>query len=723
MVHQKVQAILRGLDGQHAALHSDPGILRWTLHKSLDRNPYSGNIIVGVLIKELEKAELSDNLHYIIPLLHTLMYAITKAAYISDELYERVYVFCKKILTLPKPYCTIGLDYAQRIKTEKKVPGFSYQKMVVSEQNLKRDVSQQQDKVLLFLDPGLVSEAVCNTLLRETQAGQMSHTSVSCMRYVIANSVQAALGKDCDNALLQRVLETQTTEEVELWFQEILSAVERSEQESGGSRRRHSERLREIYDKIVTAPQQEATESKLQRIPLPRPNISVHLWTEDDQLWKELMIFTRETQATDAEIESFKMPDLAMDSEGSEQNRISVWSNDSGIERDLPVVEEKEPTKLYRKPCIKKKDLDPTILLQNLTKAPKGSRTGTLQRLSGHSTEVPSGPDRLPTARVIILGDDRALGRLAKAYYSFRKREARRPHRTLKANLQFYCIPVHGEQPPSLSDMEEAPSEMHELSRYLGQVDRWYDRNISTLCDRISKLAMMPVCPTRDAASDPFILDVASYYLRFGLQPVYFQIYNVKIHFRDLTLEPVEDVFLTELKVEIQDCAFTKLNTITRKKTVVDFRGAGIQVHYKKALASNRGKDSSLVLRSAGAIIKAIPNKDTEALVCLNICTDEPTKSSSGRSGLGNSEGLKVSSVQMRSLELRTLSLQMDKDSRRTYTNVSSFEVTPCQEPGYSLQKMRTSRGQGDGKEVGGLSQYMTKSLLLPINTFAGIIQ
>ncbi|CAI9602551.1 unnamed protein product, partial [Staurois parvus] len=123
MVHQKVQAILRGLDGQHAALQSDPGMLRWTLHKSLDRNPYSGNVMVGVLVKELEKAELNDNLHYIIPLLHTLMYAITKAAYISDELYERVYVFCKKILTLPKPYCTIGLDYAQRIKTEKKVPG------------------------------------------------------------------------------------------------------------------------------------------------------------------------------------------------------------------------------------------------------------------------------------------------------------------------------------------------------------------------------------------------------------------------------------------------------------------------------------------------------------------------------------------------------------------------------------------------------------------------
>ncbi|XP_068119370.1 phosphoinositide 3-kinase regulatory subunit 6 isoform X2 [Hyperolius riggenbachi] len=653
------------------------------------------------------------------------MYAITKAAYISDELYERVYVFCKKILTLPKPYCTIGLDYAQRIKTEQRVPGFSYQKMIVSEQNLKRDVLQQQDKVLLFLDPGLVSEAVCNTLLRETQAAQMSHTPVSCMNYVIANCIQASLGKDCHIALLQRALEDQTTEEVELWFQEVLSAVERSEQEGGANRRRHSERLREIYDKIVASPHEEASVSKLQRIPFPSPNISVHLWNDDDQLWKELMLFTRETQAaTDAEIEPFKMPELAMDS--SEQNRISVWSNDSGIERDLPGVEEKEMAKLHRKPCIKKKgpDLDSAVLLHNLTKAPKGSRTRTLLRLSGQSTEVPPGPDRLPTARVIILGDDRALGRLAKAYYSFRKREARRPHRTLRANLQFYCIPVHGDQADPTSDEEEAPStaDIHELSGYLGQVDLWYDKNVNSLRDRISKLALMPPCPTRDAVLDPFILDVASYYLRFGLQPVFFQIYHVKVHFRDLTVDPVEDVFLTELKVEIQECTFTKLSTLTRKKTVGDFRGAGIQVNYKKALPSGREREGCQVLRTSGAVIKSIPHKESEDLVCLNIYIDELIKPSSSRSALGSTAGLKASSVQMRSLELRTLSLQLDKDSRRTYTNVASFEVTPCQEPGYSLQKMRASRAHGEGKEDGGLSRYMTKSLLLPINTFAGII-
>ncbi|KAE8577272.1 hypothetical protein XENTR_v10004505 [Xenopus tropicalis] len=414
MIHQKVRAILRGLDGQHPALQSDHGMLRWTLHKSLDRNPASGSVIVGILIKELEKAERSDTLHYIIPLLHTLMYTITKAAYISDELYERVYVFCKKILTLPKPYCTIALDYANRLKAEKKVPGFSYQKLVTTEQNLRRDaLQQQQDKVLLFLDPNIISEAVCNTLLRETQASQISQTPVKCMSYVITNSFQAALGQDCNVRLLQQVLQDLPPEEVELWFQEVLSAVEHSARENGIGRQKHSQRLREIYGKMVGTSEEEAPVSKLQVIPCPSPDIRVHLWTNEDQLWKELVLITKETQNTDIEAESFRIPELPMDGEGTEQNRISVWSNDSGIERDLPGVEEKESAKLQRKPCIKKKgpDLDSAVLLQNLTKAPKGSRVGTLQRLSGQSTEVPAEPEKLPTARIIILGDDRALGK------------------------------------------------------------------------------------------------------------------------------------------------------------------------------------------------------------------------------------------------------------------------------------------------------------------------
>uniref|UniRef100_A0A8C5R3A8 Phosphoinositide-3-kinase regulatory subunit 6 n=1 Tax=Leptobrachium leishanense TaxID=445787 RepID=A0A8C5R3A8_9ANUR len=562
MVHQKVSAIIRGLDGQHPALQSEHGMLRWTLHKSLERNPSSASIMVGALIKELEKAESGNNLHYIIPLLHTLMYTIVKAAYLSDELYERVYVFCKRILTLPKPYCTIGLDCSHRLKSEKKVPGFSYQKLVISEQNLRWDGNQHHDKVLLFLDPDLVSEAVCNTLLRETQGARMSTTPRSCMSYVITNSIQATLGTECDAAALQRALQGQTAEEVELWFQEVLSVVERSQQVSGTCRRMHCVRMHEIYKKIVCSSEtDEPTPSNLQRIPLPSPEIGVHLWTDQDQLWKELVLFTRESQKMEIEVDSFRIPELPQDMVEGEQNRISVWSNDSGIERDLPGMEEKEINKLQRKPCMKKKgpEIDSALVIQNLTKTHRETRAGALQRLSGISNEVPTAPDKQPTARILILGDDRALGRLAKAYYSFRKREARRPQ-TLNANLQFYCIPVREEQTDSSSDKEDPPvlDETCEVSMYLGRVDPWYESNINTLSEMIPKLAIMPPCPTRDTPSDPFIVDVMLYYLRFGLQPVYFQVYSVKIHFRDLSLEPVEDVFLTELKVDIQECTLTK---------------------------------------------------------------------------------------------------------------------------------------------------------------------
>lgn len=46
-----------------------------------------------------------------------------QTAYIPDELYKRVYDFCKRLLTFPHPYCTVGLSYTRQIKTERFIPG------------------------------------------------------------------------------------------------------------------------------------------------------------------------------------------------------------------------------------------------------------------------------------------------------------------------------------------------------------------------------------------------------------------------------------------------------------------------------------------------------------------------------------------------------------------------------------------------------------------------
>lgn len=58
-----------------------------------------------------------------------------------------------------------------------------------------------------------------------------------------------------------------------------------------------------------------------------------------------------------------------------------------------------------------------------------------------------------------------------------------------------------------------------------------------------------------------------------------------------------------------------------------------------------------------------------------------------------------------------------------TFLSSCSLEVSPCLEPSYCLQKSRTMKFSLQEAEDVGLVKYMPKSLLLPINTFAGVIQ
>lgn len=56
-----------------------------------------------------------------------LCFVTFQTAYIPDELYKRVHDFCKRLLTYPQPYCTVGLSYTRQIKTERLIPGRSSQ--------------------------------------------------------------------------------------------------------------------------------------------------------------------------------------------------------------------------------------------------------------------------------------------------------------------------------------------------------------------------------------------------------------------------------------------------------------------------------------------------------------------------------------------------------------------------------------------------------------------
>ncbi|XP_068269271.1 LOW QUALITY PROTEIN: phosphoinositide 3-kinase regulatory subunit 6 [Nyctibius grandis] len=743
---RRVRTLLRELDGHHPACQCDRGMLRWTLHKKIDQNPSNSSVLVKILVKELERAERGDFRHYIIPLLHTLMYTLIKAPCISDELCGRVYDFCKKLLTLPKPFCTIGLDYATRLKMERTAPGMLYQRMVISEQSLKSDPYPYQEKIFIFADPELLSEAICNALVTDTEAAQVSQSPRACMCYVIIHAMQAALGEGCDISSLKASLQDMPTSDVEHWFRQVVAAVECAGNEASADRGQHAMRLEKIYCAILSSLQ--AGDSPLggqQGTPLPNPSISFHLWTEDDQLWKELVLFIRplsescEPECLSQDLDNFEIPDMILDCECCEQTRFSVLSTDSGIERDLPTVAEEpfapgstetEQSRLQRKGGIKKKPspLESMAFLQAGCNSPGAKPLAKPQRKAGIPPEPAAPLQRLHTARVVLLGDDRILGRLAQAYHSLRKRETRRVFLTPRLNLQFYYIPVVTGQPNTLAVGDHAATgqeELCEVAGYLGRADPWYESNINTLCHMIPKLATMPPSPSKHLVTDLFITDVIAYYVRMGIQPVCFQVYTVKIFFNDPAQEPVEDVFLTELRTQVQDSVSHKELSMTKKKMTLDGPGIDLTVTYRKVVVSDRVKELTTSLRSTGLVMKAIPADEAEDLVCLNVNITEIIKINnlSGRSFSAVANRLKTCNIKIRSREQRPFMVCLDKDSRRTYRNVISVEVSPCLEPSYCLQKTRTMKFSLHETEDVGLVKYMPKSLLLPINTFAGIIQ
>ncbi|XP_026986840.1 phosphoinositide 3-kinase regulatory subunit 6 isoform X3 [Sagmatias obliquidens] len=703
-LQRSVHAVLRELSAPAPALPSNQGMWRWSLHKKVERDPGKSPALVRILLRELEKAESEDARHVIIPLLHTLMYVLTKATGITEELHRRTYAFCTRLLTLPAPYCTIALDCAIRLKTETAVPGTLYQRLVIAEQNLRSELYPYRERVFLFVDPELVSPSVCSALLLEIEAAQGQQTPEACMRHVVSHALQAALGEACEAGVLQRKLQTSSPRALEHYFHAVVAAVEQMASEPSPSREGHLERLEEIYCSLLgpaaaargrcgACPSGEPPQDRLPSIPLPSPHITFHLWTNEEQLWKELVLFLRPRSQLrlSADLEALDLQGLLPDRELA---RASMLSTDSGIERDLPWGADEPPTpgspeveraRLKRKGGIKKRVWPPDILMPGSWDGPPGlhQRTG---RPSGDRGLLP-GVSRLHTARVLVLGDDRMLGRLARAYHSLRKRETQKFCLTPRLSLQLYYIPVLASEKPTASRR----SELGEVAAFLGRADPWYESIVNTLCPAIHKLAEMPLSLDTSQTVDPFILDAITYYVRMGTQPIYFQIYAVKIFLSDLSQDPAEDIFLTELKVKIQDSKFPRESLSPRRRGVAEGPGAELSVRYQKALLSHRTREVTVSLRATGLVLKALPAGDTEVSgpthcpptaapetdhTCLNISVTEVVKTSNlaGRSFSTVTNTFRSANVQIQSQDQRLLTLLLDKDSCRAYRDVASHD-------------------------------------------------
>ncbi|XP_029583977.1 phosphoinositide 3-kinase regulatory subunit 6-like isoform X3 [Salmo trutta] len=697
-MYNSIQAILR-----QAASSCNKGMLRWTLHKKMETHPSNSVSLVSVLVKELEKVERLDYKMHVIPLLHTLNYVIIQqSGHIPCNLFQRVYECFKRLLTLPEPYCTIALRYMRSIKMEQITPGALYQRRVIAEQSLRNKHFPQQEKVFVFADPAVFSGPLWQAVRADLVLA--SPQSDTLARRVLLHTLQAGLVKACHGPILTQALED-LGEDVEQYFQEVVLAVEQSIENGEAGRDQYQTRLQHIYSDILTSANQDPkARGSFSNTPLPSPEIHFHLWTNEEELWNELVNFTLNVSTSERN---------SMYQEEEEEDvskRVSLLSVDSGIEKDLSDMEEREqrnPFTRSRSPCFRgrMKPEDKMALVQENIKGPTSSTP--LPKKEGNHT-----------ARIVMMGDDRVLGRLAKAYHSIRKREAKHLILTKRVNLQIYYIPVTDEPIVNSPESTSQVGDRLSLASFLGRVDPWYESNINSLGAMIPKLAGTS-SHSRSSEPNHFLVDVLSYYLRCGLQPVHFTLYSVKISVSGQTGSPVDEVFVSHLDAEFPESKTLRENLRQERSSRRRTRkthgtcGAVVSVNYSKVSLSKQEVVQGMSVMTCGVGISAISPNETEGLDFLTVNFDSTNPRCCTE--------IRTQNIKIRILEDKTFTVCLDKDCRRKYTHVQSIEISPCLDPGYCLQTSSKSKfSVGEEREVG-LSKYMCKILPLPINTFTGI--
>ncbi|XP_068575250.1 phosphoinositide 3-kinase regulatory subunit 6 [Cebidichthys violaceus] len=698
-VYKTVQALLKEMSGQSAR---EKGILRWSLYKKLEANPSCSVSLIRVLVKELEKLlqiHKTRSYSHTIPVLHTIYYVVVQSSVmIPTSVYQTVYECMMKLLILPTPYSAVALSTLRSIKMEMTTPGSLYHRRVTAEQNLKNEHFTLQEKVFVLADPAVFSAPLEAAVRTHLEASSFLGDTSTMEKNMVLHVLQTGLGTTCQSSRLAQALEASGEHTVKTYFQEVVLAVEKSVKHGAGGRENYLNRLQQIYRDILTASKEEQTKldhSSVFSTAMPYPKINFHLWKDEDDLWNLLANFAMCCSSNSTSVDKEE-----------KDKRDSVRSEDSGIERDL-----------------KENNFDDTARPASINPASSFSRRNAFKtmkkahKLSLMSETMDVFPGGSPlfnkdrrrhTARVVVLGDDRALGRLTRAFLSIRERESKCLILTKKLNLRLYYIPV-SDAAPSLSS-PDSPCENEvrlSLASLLGRVDPWYNSNINSLGAAISKLAGKRSVHREQSEPNVF-LDTLCYYLRCGTQPVNLPLYSVKI-IRS-SCDVVEEVFVAHLEVDIPEFRHLKKNSskgpgLLRKKSTVAVFGSVISVSYSEISLSKR------------QVVKG-----ESPMTCGVVITSEPAAVTSGKDHLtvefhsvnpGNNTTIQTQNISIKALQHRTLSVCLDKDSRSTYTNVQRVEISPCLKPGCSI-------GSRSERELL-FSKYLDNVLYLPINTFTGV--
>ncbi|XP_078124976.1 phosphoinositide 3-kinase regulatory subunit 6 isoform X1 [Sander vitreus] len=584
-LHNNVKALLKDMSSRR---NSQNGVLRWSLQKKLEAHPSCSASLIQILVKELDqKRKRASKNHtkrsytHIIPVLHTLYYAVIQSGVmIPTSVYQTVYECLMKLLILPCPYSAVALSTLRSIKMEMTTPGSLYQRTVTAEQNLKKEPFTLKEKVFVLADPAVFSaplEAAVRAHLEASSSFTRDTSTVE--KNVVLRVLQMGLGTTCHSTRLAQALEAQE-HMVEKYFQEVVLAVEKSLKHGASGRANYLNKLQHIYRDILTV-SKEATKldhGSACSTSMPFPEINFLLWKDEEDLWTLLANFVMSSCNS-----------ASVDDEEKDK-RDSVLSDDSGIQRDLKDSDFDDTVKSPVKNPV------PPFTRRNAFKASMKSSDQIsllrekINKFHGSSTVI-NEDTRHHTARVVVLGDDRAMGRLARAYCSIRERESKHLILTKKLNLRLYYIPVTDVQ-PSLSSADRPCQDEGRLAlaSLLGRVDPWYNSNINSLGPAISQLAETQSNHSEPAEQNLFLLDSLCYYLRCGTQLVNLPLYSVKM--TRSSCDVVEEVFVSHLEADIPEFRhlkerFSKERSARRKKSTVVF-GAFISVSYTKMSLSKR---------------------------------------------------------------------------------------------------------------------------------------
>ncbi|XP_026021577.1 phosphoinositide 3-kinase regulatory subunit 6 [Astatotilapia calliptera] len=690
-----VQALFKEMKSESC---SHKGMLVWNLQRKVEVNPSCSLSIISILVQKLEKtlttvSKLHEKKTYmsVNPVLHTLYYVVIQSGVtIPKGLYHKAYECLGKLLILPSPYSTVALHTLRSIKMEMTAPGSLYLKRVIAEQNIKSEHFAAREKVFVLADPAVFSVSLEATVKAYLEVSRRLTNTRTMEKSVLFRVLETGLGTTCQSSRLAQALEVLEDHDVRQYFQDVVETVKQSLQHGPGSRADYLKGLKQIYKHILAASEKDVLHDEqgpVYSTTVPLPEMNFLMWTDEEMLWNLL---------TD-----FALPS-GSNSIKDDKERIS---RDSGIVKDLKDSDEAEQLPYTAQKTLRErrnalKNSKSAEKLSLMEEKMKEDVTGNLLLLK---------EERSHTARVVVLGDDSTLGKLTKAYYIIRKKEAKRNMLTKKLDLQLYYIPV--------SDTEASPSSPDEsrlsLASCLERVDPWYSVNVSSLGAAIPTLPELPSVSRKPTELSLYLLDTLCYYLRCGTQPVNLPVYSVKMTLSNSDLASVEELFVSHLEADIPDFRHLKDRqqrepSVRQKKSSVELFGVVLSVNYTKATLSKRDV------------------KGEASMTWRVVITSEPAASASGESYLAArfdslnpayNTKIETRNISIRTMEQRTLCVCLDKDPHRIYTNVQKIEISPCLDPGCTI---RCRYSIGSEQELP-LSKYLDKVMSLPINSFSGV--